>query len=198
MQFNTWYSAIEQSVRCVAPQEIIHVEEPIRYPDGGMRFKTPLFIAACAESVREGAQYAFEADHPEDFYHFSAAIATKLPIPTEGVIFRKELGEKHPAHWPKPERVEEEWRESCRRYDRFLSRHGFNPVIVAADIEQMVLFEKGPFAWGNTWMGKLLAGAILKQNGFAPPKVEDKATHDEAIRDFKTWVTYYEKLIRPL
>ena len=198
MQFSEWFSIVEQSVTCVAPHEKIHVEEPIRFPDGGMLFKKPLYIAAHAVSVKQAAVHAFEADHPEDFYQFSVGIASQLSTVTPEKVFRNTEREgKYSTHWPASTRIEAEWRDCCSRYDRLLSRQGFNPVVVAADIEQMVIYEKGPFVACNTWAGKLIAGAILKQNGFAPPKIVSKAAHDASLKEFKSWVTYYESLVQP-
>jgi hypothetical protein len=195
MQFSEWYSIIEASVKVVAPHEIVVSHDPVR-TEGGMLFKTPLFVAAAVESMKQGARYAYEADCPDDFFTFSRTIASQFTA--EGRVFRDELIVDHPAHWPIHSRVIDEWRLSSARYDKQLSRHGYLPIVVAADIEQMVIYEQGPFASFNTWIGKLLAASILKQNGFAPPLIVDKAEHDQAIRCFKSWVTFYEQKVKPI
>lgn len=193
MQFSEWFSIVEQSVRTVASKEVTRPEDSASIESGTLS-KTPLFVSASNASVRAAARYAYEADAPEQFFQFSCMVASKICL---GSIFR-DSNSSAPRHWPQPDRVETDWRQCCERYDKLLQRAGYPPIVVAADIEQMVLYEKGPFAKCNVWVGKLLGASILKQNGFAPPLITSKVDHDRAIRGFKSWVTYYETLVRPI
>ncbi len=195
MQFDRWFETLEQTVQVVAPQEVKYAEEFGVAAHGEMLFKAPTIAMAFNASLKQGARYAFETDPPDDFYLFSRNVASRF---TAGDVFRTTNGTGLQSHWPSSETVATDWVQCCKRYDKFLRRPGYLPVVVAADIEQMVIYEKAPFASRNTWLGKLLAATILKQHGLAPPLRTNKMEHDGAIRCYKEWVTYYESLIVPM